>query len=55
MLGGWRLIVKNGGSYNQEVYFDVEKYVLPKYEVKIEATEAVSVRDGDVNIVAKAK
>uniref|UniRef100_A0A0A1WK50 TEP1-F n=1 Tax=Zeugodacus cucurbitae TaxID=28588 RepID=A0A0A1WK50_ZEUCU len=54
VLGGWRLIVKNGGSYNQEVYFDVEKYVLPKYEVKIEATEAVSVRDGDVNIVAKA-
>ncbi|XP_011212289.2 CD109 antigen [Bactrocera dorsalis] len=54
VLGGWRLIVKNGGSYNQEVYFDVEKYVLPKYEVKVEATEAVSVRDGDVNIVAKA-
>ncbi|CAD6997494.1 alpha-2-macroglobulin [Ceratitis capitata] len=54
VLGGWRLIVKNGGSYNQEVYFDVEKYVLPKYEVKVESTEAVSVRDGDVDIVARA-
>ncbi|XP_053958136.1 murinoglobulin-1-like [Anastrepha ludens] len=54
VLGNWRLIVKNGRSYNDEVYFDVIKYVLPKYQTKLDATDAVSVRDGDVNIVVKA-
>ncbi|XP_017476754.1 PREDICTED: CD109 antigen-like isoform X2 [Rhagoletis zephyria] len=52
--GFWRLIVKNGRPYNEEVYFEVDKYVLPKYEIKLDATDAVSVRDGDVNIVVRA-
>lgn len=37
------------------VNFEVEKYVLPKYSVKMDATQQVSVRDGEFNVVLKAK
>ncbi|XP_033150802.1 murinoglobulin-1 isoform X2 [Drosophila busckii] len=55
LLGGWRLQVQNGGDYAEEtVYFEVEKYVLPKYTIKMDATQHVSVRDGDMQVVVKA-
>ncbi|EDW77751.1 Thioester-containing protein 4 [Drosophila willistoni] len=41
-------------SAEERVYFEVEKYVLPKYSVKMENTQQVSVKDGDLNIVLKA-
>ncbi|XP_026843715.1 alpha-2-macroglobulin-P isoform X1 [Drosophila persimilis] len=39
---------------DERVSFEVEKYVLPKYTIKMDATQQVSVRDGDINIVLKA-
>ncbi|XP_034668405.1 pregnancy zone protein isoform X2 [Drosophila subobscura] len=39
---------------DERVSFEVEKYVLPKYTVKMDATQQVSVRDGDMNVVLKA-
>lgn len=40
---------------DERVNFEVEKYVLPKYSVKMDATQQVSVRDGQMNVVLKAK
>lgn len=55
-LGSWTLSVQHGGAYSDErVYFEVEKYVLPKYTVKMDATQHVSVKDGDMQVVVKAK
>lgn len=55
-LGSWSLIAQNGERFSDErVYFDVEKYVLPKYSIQLDATQHVSVRDGDMQIVVKAK
>ncbi|XP_064539099.1 thioester-containing protein 1 allele R1 [Drosophila montana] len=54
-LGSWTLSVQHGGAYaNERVYFEVEKYVLPKYTVKMDATQHVSVKDGDMQVVVKA-
>ncbi|KAH8281371.1 hypothetical protein KR054_000154, partial [Drosophila jambulina] len=39
---------------DERVNFEVEKYVLPKYSVKMDATQQVSVRDGEMNVVIKA-
>ncbi|XP_033174138.1 pregnancy zone protein [Drosophila mauritiana] len=39
---------------DEQVNFEVEKYVLPKYSVKMDATQQVSVRDGEFNVVLKA-
>ncbi|XP_043065393.1 alpha-2-macroglobulin [Drosophila ficusphila] len=39
---------------DERVNFDVEKYVLPKYSIKVQATEQVSVRDGELDVVVKA-
>lgn len=55
VMGGWRLGVQNGGRYDRTVYFEVDKYVLPKYVVKVEATEAVSSKDGDMQVIVRAK
>lgn len=55
VTGGWRLGVKNGGRWDKQVYIEVDKYVLPKYVVKVEATESVSVKDGDMQVVVRAK
>uniref|UniRef100_A0A1B0G6L1 TEP1-F n=1 Tax=Glossina morsitans morsitans TaxID=37546 RepID=A0A1B0G6L1_GLOMM len=54
VTGGWRLGVSNGGRYDHMVYFDVDKYVLPKYVVKVESTERVSVKDGDMQVIVRA-
>lgn len=55
ILGYWRIIAKTGEPYyNPEASFDVEKYVLPKYTIKVEATEDVSARDGDMQVVVRA-
>jgi len=40
---------------DERVNFEVEKYVLPKYSIKMDATQQVSVRDGEINVVLKAK
>lgn len=40
---------------DERVNFEVEKYVLPKYSVSLEANHQVSVRDGELNVVLKAK
>ncbi|XP_062120813.1 alpha-1-inhibitor 3 isoform X3 [Drosophila sulfurigaster albostrigata] len=55
-LGSWSLIAQNGGSYysDERVYFDVEKYVLPKYSISMDATQSVSVKDGDMQVVVRA-
>jgi len=53
----WRSI-GFGHSWRQadeRVNFEVEKYVLPKYSIKMDATQQVSVRDGEINVVLKAK
>ncbi|KAH8335883.1 hypothetical protein KR074_001015 [Drosophila pseudoananassae] len=39
---------------DERVNFEVEKYVLPKYSVSMEANQQVSVRDGELNLVLKA-
>nr|XP_036668628.1 alpha-2-macroglobulin [Drosophila suzukii] len=39
---------------DERVNFEVEKYVLPKYSIKMDATQQVSVRDGEINVVLKA-
>ncbi|KAH8412667.1 hypothetical protein KR009_004419 [Drosophila setifemur] len=39
---------------DERVHFEVEKYVLPKYAIKMDATKQVSVRDGEMNVVLKA-
>lgn len=44
--GGWRRTIVN---------FDVQKYVLPKYKVSVDATSKVSVKDGDMQVVVRAK
>lgn len=55
-LGGWSLTAQNGERFSDErVYFEVEKYVLPKYSISMDATQHVSVRDGDMQVVVKAK
>ncbi|XP_034474087.1 pregnancy zone protein isoform X2 [Drosophila innubila] len=54
-LGTWTLMVQNGGAYSDErAYFEVEKYVLPKYSIKMDATQQVSVKDGDMQVVVRA-
>ncbi|XP_017126612.1 alpha-2-macroglobulin-like [Drosophila elegans] len=64
-VGPWFLQVQNGEqqSFGEFVHsrlsdamvvFMVEKYVLPKYSIKMEATKKVSVRDGELNVVLKA-
>ncbi|KAL7739077.1 hypothetical protein ACLKA6_011410 [Drosophila palustris] len=54
-LGSWTLMAQNGGDYADErAHFEVEKYVLPKYSIKIDATQQVSVKDGDMQVVVKA-
>ncbi|XP_073825795.1 thioester-containing protein 1 allele R1-like [Musca autumnalis] len=55
VMGNWRLAVASKGHYEQSVHFDVQKYVLPKYVVKAEATNSVSVKDGDMQVVVRAK
>ncbi|XP_052854360.1 LOW QUALITY PROTEIN: alpha-2-macroglobulin [Drosophila gunungcola] len=56
--GGRRRIIGGFGPTwrrsDERVSFEVEKYVLPKYSVKMEATNQVSVRDGELNVVLKA-
>uniref|UniRef100_A0A0A1WMQ8 TEP1-F n=1 Tax=Zeugodacus cucurbitae TaxID=28588 RepID=A0A0A1WMQ8_ZEUCU len=52
--GRWRLAVDNGGWRRTIVSFDVEKYVLPKYKVSVDATSKVSVKDGDMQVVVRA-
>ncbi|XP_073823483.1 CD109 antigen-like [Musca autumnalis] len=54
VMGRWRLVVASKGHYEQSVYFDVQKYVLPKYVVNAEATKSVSVKDGDMQVVVRA-
>lgn len=55
-LGSWTLMAQNGGEYSDErAYFQVEKYVLPKYSIKLDATQQVSVKDGDMQVVVRAK
>ncbi|XP_005191892.1 murinoglobulin-2 isoform X2 [Musca domestica] len=54
VMGNWRLVVSSKGHYDRAVYFEVQKYVLPKYVVKAEATESVSVKDGDMQVVVRA-
>ncbi|XP_017069812.2 LOW QUALITY PROTEIN: alpha-2-macroglobulin-P [Drosophila eugracilis] len=55
--GGRRPFGRFGHFWRQSderVNFEVEKYVLPKYSVKMDATQQVSVRDGEFNVVLKA-
>ncbi|KAM7353961.1 thioester-containing protein 4 isoform 2-T2 [Cochliomyia hominivorax] len=54
VMGGWRIGVSNGGRFDRTAYIEVDKYVLPKYVVKVEATESVSVKDGDMQVVVRA-
>ncbi|XP_030377047.1 CD109 antigen-like isoform X2 [Scaptodrosophila lebanonensis] len=55
-LGSWILLVQTpGNSFNDErVYFDVEKYTLPKYTIKMDVTDQVSVKDGDMQVIIRA-
>ncbi|XP_016956435.1 alpha-2-macroglobulin [Drosophila biarmipes] len=64
--GTWSLLVQNGEQQSGEDWFcynsrgcdkstfKVEKYVLPKYSVKLEATKQVSAKDGELNVYVKA-
>ncbi|XP_073821630.1 LOW QUALITY PROTEIN: thioester-containing protein 1 allele R1-like [Musca autumnalis] len=54
VMGHWRLGVSSKGHYEESVSFEVQKYVLPKYIVNAEATDKVSVRDGDMQVVVRA-
>ncbi|CAD6997495.1 unnamed protein product [Ceratitis capitata] len=54
VFGTWRLALDNGGWRKTIVSFDVEKYVLPKYQVNVEATSKVSVKDGDMQVIVRA-
>ncbi|XP_061388606.1 thioester-containing protein 1 allele R1-like [Musca vetustissima] len=54
VMGKWRVVVSSKGQDDQSVYFEVQKYVLPKYVVKAEAPESVSVKDGDMQVIVRA-
>uniref|UniRef100_A0A1I8PQI3 TEP1-F n=1 Tax=Stomoxys calcitrans TaxID=35570 RepID=A0A1I8PQI3_STOCA len=54
VMGHWRMGLSGMGGHGRVVYFEVQKYVLPKYVVSAEATEAVSVKDGDMQVVVRA-
>ncbi|XP_061388607.1 thioester-containing protein 1 allele R1-like [Musca vetustissima] len=54
VMGNWRMVVTSKGQDDHSVYFEVEKYVLPKYVVMAEATESVSVKDGDMQVIVRA-
>lgn len=45
-LGKWKIIV----SGDQEVEFEVKKYVLPKFEVKIYHKAKASFKDKQINV-----
>lgn len=55
VMGHWRVGVSSGSRHDRTAHFEVEKYVLPKYVTKAEATDSVSVKDGDVQVVVRAK
>ncbi|XP_017857348.1 PREDICTED: CD109 antigen [Drosophila arizonae] len=53
-LGLWTLSVQNCRT-DERVQFEVEKYVLPRYIVKMDANQHVSVKDGNLYVVVRAK
>ncbi|XP_061388608.1 thioester-containing protein 1 allele S1-like [Musca vetustissima] len=54
VMGIWQVVVSSWGQEDYAVFFEVNKYILPKYEVKIEAPWSVSVRDGDMLVIVRA-
>ncbi|XP_073825812.1 thioester-containing protein 1 allele R1-like [Musca autumnalis] len=54
VMGHWHLGVTSKGHHVRSVYFDVKKYVPPKFVAKVEATKFVSVRDGDMQVFVRA-
>uniref|UniRef100_A0A1I8PQF4 Thioester-containing protein 4 n=1 Tax=Stomoxys calcitrans TaxID=35570 RepID=A0A1I8PQF4_STOCA len=57
VMGYWSMGVSGVGGYGDyghSATFEVQKYVLPKFVVKAEATPAVSVKDGDMQVVVRA-
>lgn len=53
--GYWQLGVDNVGRYDSTAHFMVQKYVLPKFLVEAKATDSVSVKDGDMQVIVRAK
>ncbi|XP_030242506.1 CD109 antigen [Drosophila navojoa] len=53
-LGLWTLSVQNGRT-DERVQFEVEKHVLPRYIVKMDANQHVSVKDGNLYVAVRAK
>ncbi|XP_016958760.1 alpha-1-macroglobulin-like [Drosophila biarmipes] len=57
LLGTWSLVVTHGHyerRSGERTTFEVEKYVLPKYTVKLDAPRRFSLRDGELNVFLKA-
>lgn len=53
--GYWQLGIDNDRRYDSTVHFTVRKYVLPKFLVEATATDSVSVKDGDMQVVVRSK
>ncbi|XP_075150113.1 thioester-containing protein 4 isoform X2 [Haematobia irritans] len=54
VMGHWHMGISSSGGFGRSVMFDVEKYVLPKFIVKADATDNVSVKDGEMQVVVRA-
>ncbi|ALC40100.1 TepII [Drosophila busckii] len=55
MYGKWVIKVTVAGAATETKFFEVAKYVLPKFEVKIEAMRDIAVQDGVIRAIVRAQ
>ncbi|XP_062547428.1 thioester-containing protein 1 allele R1-like isoform X8 [Armigeres subalbatus] len=54
VLGNWKINVETLGTKKDQV-FEVDEYVLPKYEVTVESPGITTLKDGKVKAIVRAK
>jgi len=55
VMGVWKIHIKVNGDQDIEKTFDVEEYVLPKFEVTIDTVPNVPYKDGIIKATVNAK